>query len=113
VENEFPFAAALTKRIDVLVTYRDAICSAVLISVKDILTSAHCLGYEVVDGVQIITGSIDILSGSIYYPAWWTSFYPWSLARNVNYGFFSNDIAIMRVNHSLQSVHLMLYLRSQ
>jgi secreted trypsin-like serine protease len=99
MENEFPFIAALTRRVRTFIPERDTICTASLISKMDILTAEHCLEGESLNGFRIVVGSIDIFSHLKYYAAWWLNYDQWAEAKSIVSRNYRNDISIIRVNY--------------
>jgi V8-like Glu-specific endopeptidase len=96
-ENEFPFIAAILRRNVDLNTERDLICAATLITNLNIITSAHCMENEIVTGIIIMVGSVDLASNPKYYPAWWIEFDQWATIRLIHNHYNTNDISIIRV----------------
>ncbi|XP_011500585.1 PREDICTED: chymotrypsin-1-like [Ceratosolen solmsi marchali] len=95
---EFPFIAGIIRRNRDFITERDTVCTASLITDKNILTAEHCLTNEVVNGLIIIVGSNDLESPSRYYPAWWISFNQWSKLPSSRTTIYSNDIAVINLS---------------
>ncbi|XP_011500643.1 PREDICTED: uncharacterized protein LOC105364429 [Ceratosolen solmsi marchali] len=99
-ENEFPFIVAIIRRNRDVMPCRDIICTASLISNKDILTAEHCMHDEVANGVGLIIGSIDLNSVKKYYAAWWISYDQWEEVNLASKLIFAeNDILLLRVNY--------------
>jgi secreted trypsin-like serine protease len=111
MENEFPFIAVLTKRTRIINPQEDIICTASLISSKDILTAEHCVRGEGLYDFQVIVGSSDVISQSKYYPGWWITYEPWAYALRINNGHQINDIAIIRVINLLLLIITTLVLK--
>ncbi|XP_011501689.1 PREDICTED: uncharacterized protein LOC105365271 [Ceratosolen solmsi marchali] len=72
------------------------LCTGVLISSTHLLTAEHCVDDQSTS-FQVLVGSTDLRTATIYYPFWWLTFDWWASATGqpvVN----TNDIAITRVN---------------
>jgi secreted trypsin-like serine protease len=80
---------------------KDHLCSGVLISKKDVLTTAHIFDNLPTIGFNIIIDSNDLRNGKKYFPYWWLTFDRWSKLYEIPSETEMNDIAVIRVNNIL------------
>lgn len=80
------------------------ICTGVLITSELVLTAAHCLHEKLLNQIQVIVGSVDLLGGRKYEPSMWITYDQWANSKNVSKesqytrnNNAANDIAMIKV----------------
>jgi hypothetical protein len=113
-ENEFPFVVSviqINQSASTRIYARNHVCTGTLISRQDVLTAEHCIIFESMDELEIITGSTR-LRHCVRYPIfWWITYDQWANIQNVEILLPINDVACIRVYIHLFMSYLYLLMR--
>jgi hypothetical protein len=59
-----------------------------------------------ISNVQIVIGTINVEHGEVYYPFWWVTYNQWAQLKDIQFDNQVNDIAVIKVNLSLEATSL-------
>lgn len=103
--QEFSFVASLQKREHHVHNEYEHFCTGSLISVRDVLTSEHCIIDEQPSDIRVVFRAINSNSDNpTFNVEWMMTYYQWAYEFGMTNKFDENDVAILRVrlNESIQ-----------